>query len=332
MRRRKKPDNLTVLIISSPEKPIRHLSIPRWTLKAALLIGLVVLLAIGYFYLDYYRNMQELAALRQEQKFAKDKAQVLNLILYSQQREIREIAQELEAVQTRVKEVDELTARVRALAGLPYPTITPIAGEKEETINPAGFVSKKIAEEIATAQALRDALERQKAELESLEGALVVRVLRIPPEKRDTPEKLQQELTLLAAAPMRWPVDVKPIITSEFGPRIFMGKKDFHTGIDIGVWYKTPVKATKAGKVVFAGWKAGYGLMVEIAHEMGYSTIYAHNSHLLVKKGQEVREGQVIALSGDTGKADGPHLHYEIRLNGKPLDPMIFLSLNTEGK
>lgn len=330
MRRRKKPDNLTVLIISSPEEPIKHLSLPRWTLKAALLIGLAALLILGYFYLNYYRNTQELAALRREQELARNKTQVLSLILYFQQREIREIARELEAVQTKVKEVDELTARVRTLAGLPYPTITPIA--TEEAVNPVGFVSKKIAEEIVKAQVLQDLLERQKAELESLEKGLVVRVLKIPPEKRDTPEKLQRELVLLAAAPKRWPVDVKPIITSEFGPRIFMGKKEFHTGIDIGVWYKTPVKATKAGKVVFAGWNGSYGLMVEIAHEMGYSTIYAHNSYLLVKKGQEVKEGQVIALSGDTGKTDGPHLHYEIRLNGKPLDPMVFLSLNTEEK
>ncbi len=330
MQRRKKPDNLTILIVSSPNEPVKQFSLPRWTLKLALLICIAIAIALSYFSLNYYRNMQELAALKEKQELYQNKTRVLRLILFSQQEEVKEVSRELEAVRAKAEEVDRLAAQVRTLAGLPQPVATP--SSLRGSANDSSFILKKVAKELATAQELQEVLERQSADLEELKEALVARVLRIPPEKRDTPEKLQQELKLLAAAPTRWPVDVKPIITSEFGPRIFMGKRDFHSGIDIGVWYKTPVKATKAGRVVFAGWKAGYGLVVEIAHEMGYSTIYAHNSHLLVKKGQEVREGQVIALSGDTGKTDGPHLHYEIRLNGKPLDPMVFLSLNTEGK
>ncbi len=330
MRRRKKPDNLTILIISSPEKPVRQFSLPRWPLKLALLVSTVFLLILAYFSLSYYRNLQELAALKEEQKLSQDKARILRLIISSQQEEVKEIAQELEALKAWAKEVDALAGELRDLTGLPEPTPTPPS--QQEASNRTGFVLKLVAQELETAQELQDTFERQRSELKGLEKAVIARLLRIPSEKRDNPDELRQALTLLAAAPKRWPVDVKPIITSEFGPRIFLGKKDFHTGIDIGVWYRTPVKATKAGKVTFAGWKKGYGLTVEIAHEMGYTTIYAHNSYLLVKKGDEVKEGQVIALSGDTGKTDGPHLHYEIRLNGKPLDPMIFLSLNTEGK
>lgn len=330
MQRKRKPDNLTILIISSPEEPVKQFSLPRWTLKAVLLISLAILLVAGYFSLEYYRNLQDLAALKREHELYRDKIHLFRLILYSQQEEIREISRELETVQTKVREVEELATQVRALAGLPQPT--GILSDQQETLNYSGFVVKKVAQELATAQKLKEALEYHRADLKKLEDALIVRVLKIPPEKRDTPEKLQRELALLAAAPFRWPVDVKPIITSGFGPRVFMGKKEFHTGLDIGVWYKTPVKATKAGKVVFAGWKTGYGLTVEIAHEMGYSTLYAHNSHLLVKRGEEVKEGQVIALSGDTGRTEGPHLHYEIRLNGKPLDPLVFLSLNAEEK
>ncbi len=330
MRRRRKPGKLTILIVSSPEEPVRQFSLPRWIFKLIALACVAIIIASGYFFANYYRSMQDLAALKHEQELYQDKARILRLLLSSQQEEVKEISRELEAVRARVREVDELAAQVRMLAGLPQPEITP--SSQQGSVDYAGFVLKKVAQELTAAQELQDALERQKADLQKLEEALVARVIRIPPERRDTPDKLQQELRLLAAAPSRWPVDVKPIITSEFGPRIFMGKREFHTGIDIGVWYRTPVKATKAGKVVFAGWKAGYGLMVEIAHDMGYSTIYAHNSQLLVKRGQEVKEGQVIALSGDTGKTDGPHLHYEIRLNGKPLDPMVFLSLNMEGR
>jgi murein DD-endopeptidase MepM/ murein hydrolase activator NlpD len=153
------------------------------------------------------------------------------------------------------------------------------------------------------------------------------RLEKIEPIKRHDPEALEAELQLLAAAPKRWPVDGEFRITSGYGPREFRGKPEFHAAIDIGVWYKTEVKATKAGKVIFAGWLPRYGWTVEIEHEMGYSTLYAHNSYYLPDAGDEVEEGEVIALSGDSGDTTGPHLHYEIRLNGKPLNPMIYLDL-----
>jgi murein DD-endopeptidase MepM/ murein hydrolase activator NlpD len=153
------------------------------------------------------------------------------------------------------------------------------------------------------------------------------RLEKIEPIKRHDPESLEAELQLLAAAPKRWPVDGEIRITSGYGPREFKGKPEFHTGIDIGVWYSTEVKATKAGKVVFAGSLPRYGWTVEIEHEMGYSTLYAHNRYYFPDAGDEVEEGEVIALSGDSGDTTGPHLHYEIRLNGKAVDPMKYLDL-----
>jgi murein DD-endopeptidase MepM/ murein hydrolase activator NlpD len=153
------------------------------------------------------------------------------------------------------------------------------------------------------------------------------RLEKIEPIKRHDPESLEAELQLLAAAPKRWPVDGEIRITSRYGPREYKGKREFHTGIDIGVWYSTEVKATKAGKVVFAGSLPRYGWTVEIEHDMGYSTLYAHNRYYFPDAGDEVEEGEVIALSGDSGDTTGPHLHYEIRLNGKPVDPMKYLDL-----
>jgi len=164
-------------------------------------------------------------------------------------------------------------------------------------------------------------------EQQMLREQVLKRLGKIEPIKRHDPEALEAELQLLAAAPKRWPVDVETRITSWYGPREFKGRREFHTGIDIGVWYSTEVKATKAGKVVSAGWLPRYGWTVEIQHEMGYSTLYAHNRYYFPDAGDEVEEGEVIALSGDTGDTTGPHLHYEIRLNGKPVDPMKYLDL-----
>ena len=164
-------------------------------------------------------------------------------------------------------------------------------------------------------------------ELQTLREQILKRLEKIEPIKRHDPEALEAELQLLAAAPKKWPVDVEATITSGYGPREFKGRREFHTGIDIGVWYSTEVKATKAGKVVFAGWLPRYGWTVEIEHEMGYSTIYAHHRYYFPDAGDEVEEGEVIALSGDSGDTTGPHLHYEIRLNGQPGNPMKYLDL-----
>lgn len=113
-----------------------------------------------------------------------------------------------------------------------------------------------------------------------------------------------------------WPV--KGVITSKFGPR--WGKK--HSGIDIGCPQGTPVVASAAGTVVFSGEKSGYGLAIIIKHPDNSFTIYAHNSKNLVSDQQPVKQGEKIALVGQTGRASGPHLHFEIRKGSVPVDPL----------
>ena len=98
-----------------------------------------------------------------------------------------------------------------------------------------------------------------------------------------------------------------------------------HTGIDIAVPTGTPVHASPAGTVVYAGWMSGYGYLVAIDHGGGLATAYAHNSSLLVKVGEHVSQGQVISLSGSTGHSTGPHVHFEVRINGVPVDALLYL-------
>jgi murein DD-endopeptidase MepM/ murein hydrolase activator NlpD len=116
-------------------------------------------------------------------------------------------------------------------------------------------------------------------------------------------------------------------ITSWFGTRIHpkLGFSRFHSGIDLAATVGTKVYATAAGKVIFAGYKSGYGITVILEHKYIYKTVYGHNSKLLVKKGQQVKKGQVICLSGNTGTSTGPHLHYEVRINNQPVNPIMFL-------
>jgi murein DD-endopeptidase MepM/ murein hydrolase activator NlpD len=124
---------------------------------------------------------------------------------------------------------------------------------------------------------------------------------------------------------LKWPVSGP--ITSPFGWRIhpIYHYRSFHTGIDIGVAEGTTVKVARYGKVVFTGWDGAYGLIVIVDHGNSLATVYAHLSRVFVRVGQRVRTLQSIAASGNTGWSTGPHLHFEVRLQGTPVNPISWL-------
>jgi|LSQX01.2.fsa_nt_gb murein DD-endopeptidase MepM/ murein hydrolase activator NlpD len=124
-----------------------------------------------------------------------------------------------------------------------------------------------------------------------------------------------------------WPVPDSRRVTSEFGYRThpILKVKKLHTGLDIGVPSGKPIVAANAGKVIKAAWNNSYGYMVMIDHGGGIVTLYAHNSQLKVKTGDIVAKGQTIALSGSTGVSTGPHLHFEVRVNGEYKNPRNYL-------
>lgn len=124
---------------------------------------------------------------------------------------------------------------------------------------------------------------------------------------------------------MIWPVN--GVVTSPFGYRThpIFGRQILHSGVDIGVDYGTPVHAADGGVVVEAGWISGYGYAVVIDHGNGTSSLYGHNESLAVSTGQSVSQGQVIAYAGSTGNSTGPHVHFEVRVGGEPVDPGAYL-------
>lgn len=124
---------------------------------------------------------------------------------------------------------------------------------------------------------------------------------------------------------MSWPCSGP--ITSPFGYRThpIFGTTIFHAGIDIGVDYGTPIHAADSGVVVYSGWISGYGNAVIIDHGGGVSTLYGHNQSLAVSEGQSVSKGSVIAYAGSTGNSTGPHCHFEVDVNGSPVNPMGYL-------
>lgn len=144
--------------------------------------------------------------------------------------------------------------------------------------------------------------------------------------------KLHSEITVLDTefTPSIIPVSLKDgWVSSEFGLRkhhpVTSRKDVMHYGIDLAVYTGTPVKASANGLVTFAGRKGGYGRTLKIDHLNGLETLYAHNKRLKVKKGDFVKKGDVVAFSGNTGVSTGPHLHYEIRVANKPINPRKYM-------
>jgi murein DD-endopeptidase MepM/ murein hydrolase activator NlpD len=117
------------------------------------------------------------------------------------------------------------------------------------------------------------------------------------------------------------------IVTSRFGWRThpIFGGREFHTGMDIATRYGSPVVAARGGIVRFVGWKSGYGRLVVVDHDGGVDTSYSHLSAALVSPGQHVAQGQLIGRIGNSGWSTGPHLFFEVRRNGVPMDPAHFL-------
>lgn len=198
---------------------------------------------------------------------------------------------------------------------------------------------------LALAQDQRNQVQQQVAELENLTAAQEARLQALIQEKQREEAEAVRRARLAAWQARRaaaiaaglpppaepypggavrfiWPVNGP--VTSAFGMRWHpvLGGYRMHTGIDIGVGYGVPIRASADGIVIYSGWYGGYGNVVIIDHGSGLSTLYAHCSATYVSYEQRVVQGQVVGAVGATGYATGPHLHFEIRVNGVPVNPL----------
>ena len=219
----------------------------------------------------------------------------------------------------------------------------------------------KVREEKATVENTRAQLEKDKAEAEVLVADAQAKKAKVEDKEseqqvlldqaiydRDTSERMYEEIMAASqevanmirrshmssagysgapagAGGMIWPIS--GTITSEFGWRThpIFGTARFHSGLDIGGDYGMPIYAAASGTVIYAGWISGYGNAVIIDHGGGVTTLYGHNDSLNVSEGENVAQGQVIAMCGSTGNSTGPHCHFEVRENGEPVSPYGYL-------
>ena len=232
-----------------------------------------------------------------------------------QQEQIRQIAKKASALGQEVDAIQRTEDGLRALVGAPPAETDSAVQEGDAAPAPTGGAPHALTtDEVSEALTM---LEERTAVRRTSIGQLAAMMQKDVPGASsflggDTP----------VTTPTGWPTN--GFISSGYGLR--WNGAEFHQGIDIAAEMGTPIVATADGVVTIAGWNAGgYGNMVDIDHGSGVSTRYGHASAVVVTPGQRVRRGQIIAYVGSTGHSTGPHLHYEVRLSGQPVNPTSYL-------
>lgn len=286
-------ETYSIIIIPEGHRRTHRFQVNRNWARLLVAVLVVSVLAVGglvYHCCHIDLDRSELQRLRTERR--------------SYQQELRRVAGQLQSLQKDMVVLANNDTKVRLLTKLTKPVDTVPVGV-------GGPVETDPAQKLSGVQRqiddIRQALDLRRESLEELQGAL------------------NDQRSLFAARPRGKPA--KGWVTSGFGVRKspFSSGSKMHRGLDIAARTGTPILAPADGVVKRVRTASDYGKMVVIDHGYGYQTLYAHNSKVFVKVGQRVKRGDTISAIGNTGRSTGPHLHYEVLLNGVPINPRKFL-------
>ena len=256
-----------------------------------------------------------------------NRVELLKRIIRSDYNLILEIQKQKAAIEAKKAQLEEDKRQLDALAAEAEKTQKEIAAKKAE--------QQKVLDAAKSNKAAAAQMEQDlNAQLASVRNLIQQRLAAAEAARQATQQAAESDNGggggsddnyVQGTGAMSWPCSGP--ITSPFGYRThpIFGTTIFHAGIDIGVDYGTPIHAADSGVVVYSGWISGYGNAVIIDHGGGVSTLYGHNQSLAVSEGQSVSKGSVIAYAGSTGNSTGPHCHFEVDVNGSPVNPMGYL-------
>lgn len=254
-----------------------------------------------------------------------NRVELLKRVIRSDYNLILEIQKQKAAIEAKKAQLEEDKRQLDALAAEAEKTQKEIAAKKAE--------QQKVLDAAKSNKAAAAQMEQDlNAQLASVRNLIQQRLAAAEAARQAAQQASSDEggggsddNYVQGTGAMGWPCSGP--ITSPFGYRThpIFGTTIFHAGIDIGVDYGTPIHAADSGVVVYSGWISGYGNAVIIDHGGGVSTLYGHNQSLAVSEGQSVSKGSVIAYAGSTGNSTGPHCHFEVDVNGSPVNPMGYL-------
>jgi murein DD-endopeptidase MepM/ murein hydrolase activator NlpD len=295
----------TVLVLTDAASPPRKLHISKSVVGMLASVAAVAFIGFTFFVYEYVNLNVRLLELKQLRREAGEH----NLM-----------AEKIRRLEGEISKVRELDQRVRAAIGLDKSEARPV-------------ILAQGGADAETREALWDAVGPSTGRLmDWVMGDLTTLAQEIVSREqslRELQTHLDKKTAVLAATPTILPI--KGLVTAGYGFRKspFTGKREFHEGMDIAAPHGTPVVATADGIVRFAGPAGSYGNVVFLDHGHGFATAYGHNGTIRVHARQRVRRGEVIAYVGNTGRTTGPHVHYEVHLDGVASNPMKYAVDNT---
>lgn len=302
--------NFSFFIFSNTGSPIRQLTVSRSLLRYICLCVAVCLILAAFVIYDYYKLKRTFNKQELEAKIANQSNEIV-----SQRKQIQKFAEDINDLKSKLVELNNLEKKIRIIADIEEPPdqdgVFGVGGSIPEDLDSQIPLAKKhnslMREMHAHNQQLNIASINQKKGFESLFG------------------HLENQRNLLSSTPSIRPTE--GWISSSFGYRKspFTGLREFHKGLDIANHNGTPVIATADGTVTFVGNNGFLGKVIKIDHGHGMVTRYAHIKKALKKRGETVKRGDTIALMGNTGRSTGSHLHYEVYLNGIPVNPKKYI-------
>jgi murein DD-endopeptidase MepM/ murein hydrolase activator NlpD len=296
---------------SESSSEIREITLHKLLVVFFVVLGMGTAGAVGWMGHDYYRLRNLSFNTDAQQRVIISQSGEIK----SQRRQIQQFAKTIEDLKARVDDLDTLEDRVRLIADIKKPG------------NTGGFIGiGGIPENTLVRDLPLD--EKHNSLVREMHRQVNQTALTVEQQFLDFDhliKELEKKKNLLASTPSIKPVD--GWITSGFGYRDspFTGERVFHSGLDISNKPGTEIIATADGKISYAARKALLGNLINIDHGYGRVTRYGHLEKILVKPGQRVKRGDIIGLMGNTGQSTGPHLHYEVRINGAPIDPLKYI-------
>jgi murein DD-endopeptidase MepM/ murein hydrolase activator NlpD len=314
----------TIMIVPEKTTQVRKILIPAWVVRLAAVAIAVLIVLVGVMVANYGYVMSQVGEnneLKTENRRLRQQVQVFK----SKMGTLESAMERVKTFSTRLKVITGAEDRGGVAALMKQ------LPDASANLGPAREVPAEVAAieaELDPRDPEHEELRTQYQELDLKISSMTAESLSLEQNLQDQYEHLVDQKAFLAALPTR-----KPAIgyfTSGFGIRRapFGGKVKMHEGLDIANHPGTAIKATADGVVTFANTKAGYGQTVILDHGYGLQTWYAHTRKILVKNGSKVHRGDTIALLGNSGRSTGPHCHYEVRVNGIPVDPLSYILEN----
>lgn len=315
---------LSVLIVD-PSKgyAAKQLSISKLVIKLAVVVVVVVVAAAGLVSYEYLQVKDKFSTTVSKISSTDNKIASQESEIKFQREQIQTFAEQVEALKGKLAQLSAMESQIREANHIVNPDFKPLDDVVLYGTGGPGIAEMDIASSLDE-QPTRLLVSMHK-ELDMLNS--------VADYQQDSLQSLLQGLmarqNLMSATPSILPIGSgKHVITSKFGYRKspFGSQRSFHSGLDISARIGTDILAAAAGKVIQSGWSGDYGYMITIDHGYGLVTRYAHCSELKMKVGDKVLQGDVIALVGNTGRSTGPHLHYEVKLNGVFVNPEKYIN------